>query len=350
MLVKKIGGRSVILTCVISLLWLTSCSQEPKVLSLDAAQAYLVTTPSPLLKNEATSSSLTPVEEQLFLNYAPGFVIEDNHLIYNKIGEAHLRRLETKKIQAYIDPTQPKIYVQKIPFTTAKGSYTNLVYRIHFQKVPFSLMPFNITAGNSGGLLIFVTLNDKNEPILLTTVHTCGCYTSVIPTNFLSKDAFPADWKEEAVYRYGEKHPGLLHYPEPFSSQYHPIYYMRSQTHRVADVFIEKISGVKDRYSDNPMPLASMNNLDHLKIDEETELGSFYYDGLNKGFVRSVYKPFEFLFMSLIAMDMNIGVDKKYAPHTELRSRFYTSLNPLNRKKSDAWDFAKFLQFWGWEL
>ncbi len=29
---------------------------------------------------------------------------------------------------------------------------------------------------------------------------------------------------------------------------------------------------------------------------------------------------------------------------------FYTSLKPWNRKASDMWNFAHFLQFWGWRL
>jgi hypothetical protein len=331
-------------TSLIALL-LASCSQESKTLMLDNSQAYL-TSPEKV----DSLATTTPDDTQLFLNFAPLFVIENENLVYNKIGQPGIKRLERKKLQAYVDPSNPNIFVMKRDFTTGRGSYTNLIYRVHFLEVPFGILPFQLGTGKNVGLLLIMTLNDRKEPVLITTVHTCGCYVSIIPTNFLSKSAYPSEWKNEPVYRYGEKHPPILEYPIPFNASYHPVLYLRTATHRVADIFIERVDVVEKKFSLKKLQMRSMDKLDELPIDGETETASFFEDGLNKGFVRSDYKPFEFLFMSLIAMDPNIGVDKKYAPSSELRSRFYTSLNPLEREASDLWEFESFLEFWGWQL
>lgn len=333
---------------LVSLFGLASCSQEPKALLLDNAQAYVTSAKE---ADPLSTSKQSEHDERLFLKYAPCFVVENDDLAFNRIGQPSLQRMERKKLHAYVDPSSPNIYVMKRQFTTSSGTYTNLIYRVHFQEVPFGLLPFQITTGKNVGLLIFVTLNEKEEPVLLTSVHTCGCYTTIIPTNFLPKSAYPDDWKDEYRYRYGEKYPPILYYPTLFTSHYHPVYYLRSSTHRVADVFIEKVHNLEKKFTLKTMHMEPMQKLDHLPIEGETDTGSFFYtDGLNKGFVRSDFKPFEFMIMSWISLDPNIGVDKRYAPSSELKTRFYTSLNPFHRSESDLWDFDSFLEFWGWHL
>jgi len=32
------------------------------------------------------------------------------------------------------------------------------------------------------------------------------------------------------------------------------------------------------------------------------------------------------------------------------KNHLYTSLKPWNRTESDMWNFARFLEFWGWRL
>ena len=32
------------------------------------------------------------------------------------------------------------------------------------------------------------------------------------------------------------------------------------------------------------------------------------------------------------------------------KNHLYTSLKPWNRNESDMWNFARFLEFWGWRL
>lgn len=321
----------------------TSCAHEPKSLSLDESRAYLGST-------LVTSSEVkTPKEErELFAEHCPIFVIEDENKTYNKIGEPKLKRVVQDKLEAYVDPTSAIIYTQKRTFTTSRGTYTNLIYRVHFEKVPYMLKPFHVGAGKNVGLLVVVTLNEKELPVLVTTVHTCGCYISIIPTTHLEKGAFPIDWKPEPKYRYGEKHSPLLTYPD--GDGYHPTLYLRKETHRVSDVFIKKADHVKQQFDIVKMEMRPMEQLEHLTVVGEDEEASLYYTGLNKGYVRNALKPFEFLFISPWAFDFNVGVDKKYASSRELHARFYTSLNVAYRQESDMWNFARFLKFWGWNL
>lgn len=321
----------------------TSCAHEPKSLSLDQSRAYVGST-----LVSSTQFKTSEESQELFTKYCPIFVIEDENKSYNKIGEPKIKRVVQDKLEAYVDPTSAKIYTQKRTFMTERGTYTNLIYRVHFEKVPYMLMPFHVAAGKNVGLLVVVTLNNKNLPVLITTVHTCGCYISIIPTNHLEKGAFPINWKSEPKYRYGEKLAGILNYPE--GEGYHPTIYLRKQTHRVSDVFIEEKNHVKQKFDIVKMEMVPIEKLEHLKIVGEDEEASLYYTGLNKGYVRNALKPFEFLFISPWAFDMNVGVDKKYASSRELHSRFYTSLNVAYRQESDMWNFVRFLKFWGWNL
>ncbi|MCB1115296.1 MAG: hypothetical protein KDK71_02405 [Chlamydiia bacterium] len=323
-------------------LCISGCYQEPRTLTLDHAEAYVYS-------SQSSTQTVNQTNQDLFEKYSPIFVVEENNKPYNRIGAPKIRRGPQKKLEAYVDPAQHPIFVQKVIFTTKKDSYTNLIYRVHFEKVPYGLRPFQITAGKNVGLLVIVTLNSNQEPVLITSVHTCGCYISMVPTNFLRPDAFPLKWKEEPKYRYGEKHPGMLHFPST-GEGYHPVFYLRTQTHRVTDIFVEKKEKIHAQYHPVGMPSTPIQLLDKLPVEGEDSSLSFYYQDLSKGFVKNSLKPFEFLIISWWAFDPNVGNDKKYAPASELHKRFYTSLNPAYWQESDLWNFPVAAKFWGWEL
>lgn len=335
--------KALIFSCIAMVLILSGCSTEPKALSLDQAEAYLYTLPK-----ERTSAEQEDLS--LFEKYCPVFVVEKHQEPYNKIGEPKIKRGPQQKLEAYVDPSSHPIYVQKVQFVTQKGTYTNLIYRVHFEKVPYGLFPFQITAGKNVGLLVIITLDAHEMPILVTSVHTCGCYISMIPTNYLPRSAFPFGWKGEPKVRYGERSPAMIHYPCPMEEGAHPVFFLRDKTHRVTDVYVEKTSKVQAQYQVAKMPLVPMDSLDNLPIEGEDKTLSFYYQELNEGFVRDCLKPFEFLFISWWAFDPNVGVDKKYTSANQLRKRFYTSLNPAYWRESDLWNFPVAARFWGWEL
>jgi hypothetical protein len=87
------------------------------------------------------------------------------------------------------------------------------------------------------------------------------------------------------------------------------------------------------------------------KIPLDGGYTSFYHrKGLLKGYVKGSVKPWESIFLSLLSLDFFVGTDKVYADHREFDNPFYTSLKPWNRSASDMWNFAAFLEFWGWRL
>ncbi len=72
------------------------------------------------------------------------------------------------------------MYVEQASFSTTKDTYTNFIYRIHFPEVPFDWCNLNITTGKNPGLLIIYTVDPTDKLVLITTVHTCGCYLAFI--------------------------------------------------------------------------------------------------------------------------------------------------------------------------
>ncbi|MCF6267949.1 MAG: hypothetical protein L3J57_15635, partial [Desulfuromusa sp.] len=114
--------------------------------------------------------------------YAPVFWIEEHAAAYNRIGA--VRAMAEDKI--FIDPKSAVIYAEERQFSTAKAEYTNLIYRVHFPEVPGGFSPYFLGAGKNVGLLIILTLNAQGQPLLVTSVHSCGCYLAFIPTSYLA--------------------------------------------------------------------------------------------------------------------------------------------------------------------
>ena len=59
-----------------------------------------------------------------------------------------------------------------------------------------------------------ITLNQSHEPVLVTTVGTCGCYVSISRTDYTPKDALPAELPGDKLEIYGETLPFMLKYRE----------------------------------------------------------------------------------------------------------------------------------------
>lgn len=300
---------------------------------------------------EATSTVYSAVlskDAQMHI-YAPLFLVHDYQASHNRIGRPAAKRDDQGHEQIYVDSGHPVIYFLKRTFTTLKGNYTNLVYRVHFPEVPFGLIPFNLTAGNNIGLMVVITLDSQQRPVLVTTVHTCGCYLAIVPTAFLPRDALPEDWRQKPINVYGETLPWLVDYSKARDPKL--LVYLRPEVHRVTDLKIIDTQELKDarRFNVIPADLRPAQELEEIPLGNGTT--SFYHQkGLFKGHVKGSVKPLESIFLSLPSLDFFVGTDKTYADSRKYGNPFYTSLKPWNRKASDMWDFAKFLSFWGWRL
>jgi len=315
----------------ILLLFLTSCSSIP-IHSKANLLAYSVQSDSSLITQNM-----------------PVFVIENQKEDYNLIGTVSAKITEDNNEFTYIDPKIATIYTEKRLFKTLNNLYTNLIYRVHFEKVPDGFFPFYIAAGNNTGLIVIVTLNHLNQAILYTTVHSCGCYLAFVPTSNMPESSFPNGWNTGRQEAYSENLPGLLEYKKPFPIQEKVGVLIRSGTHRIKDIWLLKSDSLEKTKTvmADVKPLDSLKNLP-LGYNETTSF--FENSGARKGYVKGSYKFREWLFMSWWAFDSRIGEDKVYGTDKNEGITFYTSIKPWAREESDMRDFNGFLKYWGWGL
>lgn len=277
--------------------------------------------------------------------FAPVFVLPEAGRPYNRIGKV-MAQTTTDGEEINIDPEHPVLYSGLFPFSTQKGAYTNLVYRVHFQKIPWSLVPFHFGAGSNVGLLVVVTLSDNGVPLLVTTVNTCGCYVAVIPTTSLPPEDYPRGWNTQRQSVYGEVLPGVL---PAYSGDDVLLVKVRSGVHRVMDVQVVSRSSLskKETARAQMLPLQALH---HLVLASGTTTSMYYNCWPLRGHVKGAIKPLESLLLGLVSLDFYVGMDKEYGDTAVSGNPFYTSLLPWNRHASDMNNFAGFLRFWGWRL
>ena len=276
---------------------------------------------------------------------APSFRIPEWQQPYNRIGTVRAEQRGNREYVS-IDPDSATFYYGRFTFTTDNGLFVNHAYRVHFQKIPFSLLPFHLGAGDNVGVLVVVTTDSKQRPILVTTVNTCGCYVAVIPTSYLPSRAYPDNWPEQEQRIYGEVLPAGLKMSAPDDEI---LVTIRPEVHRVMDVQVLP----KDRPPSSQMVIARLQPLSALKTLPLTGGGTtsmFYNKWPLRGHVKGAIKGWESLLLSLASLDFYVGMDKEYGNTAISGNPFYTSLKPWNRRSSDMNDFARFLRFYGWKL
>jgi hypothetical protein len=290
--------------------------------------------------------------DDLIARHAPVITVSNDWASWNRPGSAEVRRDWRGDYRVSIDPTRPSLYVEKRGFNGQSGRrYTNLIYRMHFERVPMSYWPLHITTGPNGGVMVLVTLDDEGQPLLYTTVHTCGCYIAFIPTTSLADSALPDDWPTGSQQVFGIELPAKLPARDNLSEDADRIMVaIRGDEHRVVGVDWADEMMIENDYDTREIRLLPMTALDAL-IDEDGQAQSFFIsEGKAAGWVRDTRKPLEFALMSWWTFDPRIGVDKRYGEPAGNSPQFYTSIKPWNRTPSDMRDFPGFLAFWGWQL
>lgn len=323
-------GRLVLCTVFVSILAMAGCAHLEHVDTQVKPIAYMA---------ESRDAGLAA-------RFAPVFVANNPHQTYNRIGKprAHFDDRGLEIIE--IDPGQPAVYFQVERFKTERASYTNLFYRVHYPATPASLIPFFIGWGQNMGNFIVVTLNSQNQPVLVTTVGTCGCYAASIPTTALPADALPMDWSGKPLEIYGETLPPILDFKAAKDSRL--VVAFRPGEHRVMSITLEPAAKIRDSraYQLAGAQLLPMEDLERLPLNGgHTSL--FYQSGPLYGHVKGAYKPLETLFLGIVSLDFVVGMDKAYG---YADNPFYTSIKPWARIGSDMNDFPGFLRYWGWRL
>ncbi len=286
----------------------------------------------------------SPPPTSIAADNCPVFLVERSDIPYNRIGTPAAKD-NNGKAYIWVDPSTPSVYFQEQKFSTAKGQYTNLIYRVHFERIPLP----HLTAGKNTGLLIIVTLDSANRPLLISTVHTCGCFLSITPTSYLAAASYPDNWNIDTNYVYGENLPGLLDYTGVASQHPRFLLKIRSETHRVMDISLiapDKINSLTESMTVNLRPMQDLHALPF-----KSDLLSFYEKrGLRRGHVVNSRKPLEMLFMGWWAMDPFIGEDKEFGPASKTGTTFYTSLKFWRRQDSNLWNFGRAIKPRGWKL
>ena len=317
--------RNLTLVSLIALATLGGCA-APRV--DDAGTAYLV----------ADDGSLAA-------RWAPVFVVQGFDQEHNLIGAPAARVVDGRE-SVYVDATRPTIFWQRQDFRAAQGPCTNLIYRVHFPGVP---MP-NLTAGRNVGIFVILTLDQNERPVLVTTLHTCGCYLAIIPTPHLPVSAYGANCVGATREVHGETLPGRV---DLGGAESRLVVVLRADTHRVMDLRVwtgEMLRATASSHGPTAA-LAPMESLQRLPL-EDGSTTSFYYEkaGRRQGYVKDSVKPLEMWLMGWWALDLYVGRDKQLGDPDQTGVRLYTSLKPWNRRRSSLHDWPEFLEFWGWRL
>ena len=281
----------------------------------------------------------------LLAQYAPVYIIEESNKDFNRIGTPAVRKDKNGNPEVFIDPLSATIYTMEQKVKIKGENFTNLIYRVHFQETPL----YHLTAGKNVGLITIVTLNQKQQPVLITTVHTCGCYLAIIPTSYLPPRSYPENWPLDGQDVYGERLPSRLELKPLSDQQLKFVLQIRGETHRVMHLHVSPVNESIPATNTITAQLKPMSDLKKLPF-AGTEISFYETTGPRKGYVRNSHKPLERLFMSWWSMDWRIGEDKDLGPKEQTGATFYTSLKFWAREKSDLWNFAEFLQYWGWQL
>ena len=292
----------------------------------------------------AKLDSSTPLMSMLS-SMAPAFVLRESQEPHNRIGR--VQALGTKENETLVvDPEHPVVYAEARPFATEKGSYTNLIYRIHFPELPYSLIPFHLSAGKHVGLLVILTLDAEQRVLLATMAQTCGCYAVSVPTQSLPTALYPDDWPQASLAVYGERLPAVL---PPLQATDVLQVVIREDVHRIMDYQIDAKSSLPPETL-RQAEMQELTTLKRLPLADGSQTSWYYSDWPLAGHVKGAIKPWESLLLSLISLDFFVGMDKEYGDAKESGNPFYTSLKPWNRSASDMNDFSGYLRFNGWKL
>jgi len=286
----------------------------------------------------------TPLRSTLS-RMAPVFVLRGTQAAHNRIGRVEASGTRENETVA-INPDVPVVYAEARPFVAEKGSYTNLIYRIHFPSLPYSLAPFHLGAGRHVGLLVILTLDAEQRVVLATMAQTCGCYAVSIPAQSLPAALYPDDWPQTALAVHGERLPAAL--PELRADQVLQLV-IREDVHRIMDIGVAARNSLPTETA-RRAEMRELAGLKNLSLDDGGRTSWYYGDWPLTGHVKGAVKPWETVLLSLVSLDLFVGMDKEYSGVKASGNRFYTSLKPWNRTDSDMNDFAGYLRFNGWKL
>ena len=269
-------------------------------------------------------------EAALLRRHAPVFVVRESENAVNRIGTPEIRH-EFGRDRVLVNPASPRIYAQVRHDRIGATPVLQLLYRVHFEAVPLASKVF-FEAHRNAGVLAIVTLTEhKRQPIFFSTVHTCGCFLALLPTDRLPREALPDNWPKNTKRVTGKTLPAIVKYPK--SAQARLAVRLEPKTHRIEH--IETIA-TQPRIPREIVPLHSMKELHRLKVvGGGGRRGSFFHtSGPLRGYVRGAWSPIEGLTVGALLLDPMLGSDKDFGDPEITSTRFYTSIWPWEREVS----------------
>jgi len=280
----------------------------------------------------------------------PVFLINQPEFSFNRIGSPQVVTTGGGRTEVAVDPGRPVIYSETFDFATAAATYTNVVYRVHFAETPVEFFPFQLSAGKNVGLLVIITCNRQGQPLLITTLHTCGCYLAFVPTSFLGRAAYPKWWRQDQRQRvYGKSLPARLDFDGRDYRSMQVLVELAGSSHRVRDIRLIDAASLA-ALPLRQVPLQPLAALEAIAAGDGSTESFFETSGARVGYVKHSRKIWERLLIGWWALDWRVGEDKRYRPESNAGPVFYTSLKPWARYESDLRNFSRFLEYWGWRL
>lgn len=269
-------------------------------------------------------------EAALLLQYAPVFVIQASEQPVNRIGTPEIRSVGSHE-RVWVNPATPAIYAEVRRERIGETPVLQLLYRVHFRAVPLASKVF-FEAHRNAGVLAIVTLRERDrEPIFFTTVHTCGCFLALLPTDALPRAALPKDWPRDVKRVTGKTLPAIVEAPAP--GRRRVVLWLEPKTHRVER--IETRANLPDA-ARAAVPLRPMAELHRLPVrgSEGRRASFFYTSGPLRGYVRGAWSPIEGLTAGLLLLDPRLGSDKDFGDPRVTGTKFSTSIWPWERDSS----------------
>lgn len=296
-----------------------------------------------------TRAYVVKTSESIPARFVPVFLVEHDESSYNKIGTPSARLSKHGHEEVYVDSATPTVYYAVDTFESGGETYTNYLYRVHFERSPFSLFPFNAGAGKNVGAIVVVTVDRNNNPVFVDSVQSCGCYHAIVPTDYLPQTALPPEWDKTGQVIYGEHLPGMLQISQDPAGDGRVVITIRDKSHRIGGVEWLSKRAVSDAHPVTEMTLKPIESLKVIPLGSGTT--SFYYtQGHRRGLVKGAWKPWETLLFGALAFDSHVGQDREYGEKDVTGRRFYTTLRGWKKKDADMAHYAAYLRYNGWQL
>jgi hypothetical protein len=267
-------------------------------------------------------------QPDLLACWAPILEVDDGDRSFNRIGWPRIRMRKSGREEVDVDPERGALFCETRKDRIGDREVLQLVYRIHFTKLPLTPAVF-FERHRNVGLLAIITLDaSTREALLLTTVYTCGCYRTLHPTDLFLGGALPPGWPKESVTVHGRRLPAVLTRPRVGESRW--LIHLASRTHRVDGILIAAEPAETGRIA---LPLVPMEELRRLPVEGASDRRSsfFHTRGFLKGHVRGAFSPIEGLTAGLLLLDPLLGMDKDFGDPEVTGTRFYTGLLPWRR-------------------